>query len=356
MPQIVIQDQLVSFVEQVVGDKKTFTSHKQSVDEDTCPLVFFLHGWGSQKEVWQGLWQELDRQLANLQQTAKLVALDFPPFGASDKLKRVYNLDAYVDLTYKFIDKILKKNSLTKAPKTWSKIHLVGHSFGSRVAIRLLARQADSMAFLKEEEQIDYFRGESTEITDFQAEKKRKNLPKLDTQNQQIPANILDTNTSNFSLEKVSNSQNTSHLSWLCQSLVLLGAAGFRDDSWSIKLKEKAAKLVSPLFQLTFLGKLRAQIYHQLGSDYANLQGELKETFIQIIKEDLSADLPKILPKTLLIYGEQDQTTPPSFGHRMHKLLPHSQLHLLPNLGHYSFVQEPQQIAHLLVTFWQDKF
>lgn len=86
-------------------------------------FVLFLHGWGSNIKLWQGLMDTVAPKYTAL-------ALDMPGFGESDEPKEAWNVDDYVDFVLKFVD-LFKPESLV----------LVGHSFGGRVIIKMLNRE-----------------------------------------------------------------------------------------------------------------------------------------------------------------------------------------------------------------------
>ncbi len=84
--------------------------------------VLFLHGWGSNIKLWQGLINAVASKYTAL-------ALDMPGFGESDEPKSSWCVDDYVDFVLKFIEQFKPKSLV-----------LVGHSFGGRVIIKMLNR------------------------------------------------------------------------------------------------------------------------------------------------------------------------------------------------------------------------
>jgi 3-oxoadipate enol-lactonase len=54
---------------------------------------------------------------------------------------------------------------------------------------------------------------------------------------------------------------------------------------------------------------------------------------------------------TLIIAGEEDQWTPPKFQHYMAERIPGSRLVMLPNAGHYPFVEQAERFNGELETF-----
>jgi len=85
---------------------------------------------------------------------------------------------------------------------------------------------------------------------------------------------------------------------------------------------------------------LRRHIYGAIGSrEYLNA-GPLRATFVKVVNEDLRPLLPRIQSPTLLIWGENDQDTPPASGRIMERLIPKAELILLENAGHYSYLDQ----------------
>jgi pimeloyl-ACP methyl ester carboxylesterase len=112
--QIIINNQLISFVKQ-----------GSELAEQT---LLFLHGWRSNKEVWNGVVSKLISGSAN-----KLVyAIDLPGFGASPVPKEDWGVSDYANLVAEFISKLDLKNVI-----------VVGHSFGGRVGIKLASTRTD---------------------------------------------------------------------------------------------------------------------------------------------------------------------------------------------------------------------
>ena len=86
-------------------------------------VLLMLHGWGSNLQAFQCL-------VPALTEKYKVVRLDFPGFGKSSPVPRVFGVDDYVDITVKFIQQL-----------GLSKLSLAGHSFGGRVIIKLNSRK-----------------------------------------------------------------------------------------------------------------------------------------------------------------------------------------------------------------------
>ena len=71
-------------------------------------------------------------------------------------------------------------------------------------------------------------------------------------------------------------------------------------------------------------------------ADYLNA-GELKNTFVKSMKEELSSDAEKIKCRTLLLWGEKDSETPLYMGRALNTLIENSELVVLKGKGHEPF-------------------
>ena len=139
------------------------------------------------------------------------------------------------------------------------------------------------------------------------------------------------------------------------QKIILIGSAGiaksrtFRNST--LKLLAKIGGLITYIPPLIFWrGGLRKRMYSFIGSDYLNT-GKLKETFLKIISEDLSASARKITTPTLLIWGESDTETPLSDGKQLAGLIADSKLKVISEAGHFVHKEKLQEVAKLVQEF-----
>lgn len=137
----------------------------------------------------------------------------------------------------------------------------------------------------------------------------------------------------------------------LVSKLVLVDAAGIRKASVHRKLAKLGAKIVKPLFSYGFAQPLRRKIYAMLGADDYLATPALQETFTRVINEDLSSFLPKINQETLIFWGGKDTDTPPSYATTMKKTIPHATLEIVPEAGHFSFLDAPERFLASLKEF-----
>ena len=140
------------------------------------------------------------------------------------------------------------------------------------------------------------------------------------------------------------------------EKLVLIASAGIRNsESTKIKLRAmkiitKTAKLVSSPLPKSAKNKLRKGLYKNIGSDYL-VREDLKNTFKNVVGEDIREDLKNINQDTLLIYADDDDQTPFTFGEEFHQILKSSTLEIVHGGGHFVIHSNPTMIADRIKEF-----
>ncbi|QDP85386.1 alpha/beta hydrolase [Chryseobacterium sp. SNU WT5] len=72
------------------------------------------------------------------------------------------------------------------------------------------------------------------------------------------------------------------------------------------------------------------------------------------IKHNMLNDLPKITTPVCLIWGKQDNVTPPEVAVDMHKFLPNSDLFWIEECGHAAMMEKPEEFNDILYS-WLEK-
>jgi pimeloyl-ACP methyl ester carboxylesterase len=83
----------------------------------------------------------------------------------------------------------------------------------------------------------------------------------------------------------------------------------------------------------------------KFGSPDYKTAGPLRLLFLKIIRENLSEQAQLIRCPTQLIYGSEDQETPPEIGERLKKLIPNAELTILAGQNHYSVIGDGRHIV-----------
>lgn len=85
----------------------------------------------------------------------------------------------------------------------------------------------------------------------------------------------------------------------LISKLILINSAGIERKNLLIKVIKAIKPIKLELFKSIFGSK-----------DYLSAKGNLRETLINIVEENLEPELVKIKTETLIIWGREDHTTP----------------------------------------------
>ena len=73
------------------------------------------------------------------------------------------------------------------------------------------------------------------------------------------------------------------------------------------------------------------------------------------IRHNMAADLPKMKLPTCIIWGKNDNVTPPDVGDEFHKLLPNSSLFWIDKCGHAPMMEHPNEFNKILFDWLSSK-
>ena len=139
------------------------------------------------------------------------------------------------------------------------------------------------------------------------------------------------------------------------EKIVLISSAGvaqrktLRNFFFIIVAKiGRALTSIPPLNRLR--QNLRRGLYDSLGSDYLGA-GALRDTFLNIIKENLTSAAKTITMPTLIIWGSDDTETPTIDGRRLQSFIRGSSLRVLSGAGHFVHKEKPEEVAELIREF-----
>lgn len=135
--------------------------------------------------------------------------------------------------------------------------------------------------------------------------------------------------------------------------LVLVDSSGLPHTSFATQTKIRIAKTIRPIMKLPFMQGIRSHLLRFSGSDDYIAHPELKETFVHIIREHIEFELPRIEDKTLILWGGNDDNsyTPVSDVSVFHSLIPHAEAHIIQNVGHYCFLDAPEEFYETVLGF-----
>ena len=96
-------------------------------DEGQGPLLVLLHGWGSNVDLFDGIFKFASKKY-------HVVGMDMPGFGKSDEPKEAWAVSDFVDFVIHFINQLYPNEK---------EVMLLGHSMGGRVIIKMIATKTD---------------------------------------------------------------------------------------------------------------------------------------------------------------------------------------------------------------------
>lgn len=149
----------------------------------------------------------------------------------------------------------------------------------------------------------------------------------------------------------------------LVDKVIITGGAGMKPKrSPGFYFRKYLAKTLKAPF-LVFPGnarekaleKLRStRLWKSLGSsDYQELSGVMRQTFVKLVTEYLEPCLPGIPHEVLLLWGSNDEITPLYQAKRMEQGLKNSALVVIDNAGHYAFLDRPRHFASIAKAFFE---
>ncbi len=140
------------------------------------------------------------------------------------------------------------------------------------------------------------------------------------------------------------------------KGLVLVSSAGIVPKGKFFRFCVfKIAKFGKRFSGLPFFDLFRRGFYKYILRRTDYIQAEnlpyLKETFKNIIKEDLREYLPKIKVPCLIVWGDKDNVTPVSDAYLMDKEIPNSRLEILRGIGHFPYTENPGLLSKKIIDF-----
>ena len=136
--------------------------------------------------------------------------------------------------------------------------------------------------------------------------------------------------------------------------LVLLASSGVRATykarKKALRLLAKAAKIPTSLLPESAQKRIKRRVYSAIGSELFVAE-DLQDTFKNVVSEDLVDESARIKAKTLLIYGEYDTATPPSYGRRFASHIGGSKLIIVPGAKHFVHHTHASQVQKEIVEF-----
>ena len=142
----------------------------------------------------------------------------------------------------------------------------------------------------------------------------------------------------------------------LVKSLVLTGSSGLYERSFgdSFPRKNDRDYIRKKAEEVFFDPKVATEELVDEVFSVVNDRGKGIKTVMlarSAIKHNMEKDLHKIAVPTCIIWGKQDNVTPPEVAIEMDRLIPNSELHWIDQCGHAAMMEQPQKFNELLYNF-----
>lgn len=238
------------------------------MDTNKYPIVI-LPGWMLGSARFEPLALLLQKQ------GFKTYVLDFPGFDTGEDIFRPWTLSDYVA----YVQKYLRDKKIEKAI-------FICHSFGGRVALKLLSQSPQ-----------------------------------------------------------------------LARALVLTGTPGYRSLHTTrlqiIATITKLGKAFMALPPLSIFEDFIRNIYQVIvgARDLKQLKGFMRQTFINIVEEDLELYMKKITIPTLLLWGKDDGLVSVGIAEKMQQVIKHSKLIVIADSRHNIIYRQPDIFADEVISF-----
>ncbi len=137
----------------------------------------------------------------------------------------------------------------------------------------------------------------------------------------------------------------------LVEGLLLVSAACVRKKTLKRKALAYFSKIVKKFYFLPFYPLFRRAVYKFVirNSDYPQARGFLEDTYLNVIKEDLSPVLNGITKPAILIWGDRDKATPLRDGLFIHSQINGSGIEIVRGAGHKLNTEAPDEIVKIVV-------
>lgn len=135
------------------------------------------------------------------------------------------------------------------------------------------------------------------------------------------------------------------------RALILSGTPGFTPiPKKKLALFIVLAKIGGFLFQLPplslFQDQVRRWYYYVVGAkEFFRAEGSMRQTFKNIVEEDLVTSMEQVNVPCLLLWAERDVIVPPSIAERMHRVIAGSALVIIPDADHGVPYKQPSEFT-----------
>lgn len=135
------------------------------------------------------------------------------------------------------------------------------------------------------------------------------------------------------------------------QKLFLVASAVIRQKTTKKNFSEKVAKFIKLFYFLPYYAFFRKAVYKFIirKSDYIYTEGVMKETYLNVLADDISYKLSFIRVPTVIIWGDKDQSVPIEDAGVINEKIKNSKLVIIPGANHLMHKQIPEILAEKII-------
>ncbi|MBI2060216.1 MAG: alpha/beta fold hydrolase [Nitrospirae bacterium] len=287
------------------------------LDEGQGEPVLFVHGLGGYKENWE-------LNVPYFARGRRVVALDLPGFGHSEKPRREYSMDFFVATVKGLLEKL-----------GIERVHLVGNSMGGMIS------EAFALAHPLRISSLTLVDAAGVNI--FPEKLLFGDLQEGGSAARGHPEGIYGIGQG--------TSQPPGAADFLAQ--VFAVASGVEKDS---KKREQVVRdYIRRLIFYTEPPVLEKMVRHALqeffGSDFGNRAHAFMSSAQNALLTPVRARLRQIEARTWIAWGDHDALLPIENAHVFQKELPHARLTVFPSCGHCPMLEYPDDFNRQLSAF-----
>lgn len=151
-------------------------------------------------------------------------------------------------------------------------------------------------------------------------------------------------------------SQHSQHI----KKMALSDAAGIKQDTplWS-KLRLNSYKAIrdslSKIGLRSLADTLREKYNQRYGSsDFQQVSGVMRQTFVNVVNDNLLPLASQVKVSTLLFWGDKDEDTPLWMGQKLEQEIPDAGLVVHEGAGHYAYLEKLADTARVMDYFFRN--
>lgn len=136
--------------------------------------------------------------------------------------------------------------------------------------------------------------------------------------------------------------------------MVLSDSAGIKTEApFYARLKLKTYQSIRDgLYAIgakSLADNLREAYNKRYGStDFQQVSGVMRQTFINVVNQDLLDHAKRVKVSTILIWGDKDEDTPLAHGKQLEQAIPDAALIIHEGAGHYAYLEFPDKTARIM--------